>query len=126
MSKLRIVAMASIISLVSAVVFVGTAAAADDLSGTWTMTVQSPTGTGNPVFTLKQEGEKVTGTYKGALGEAPVEGTVKGKDVVLKFKTANPQGELQIEYTGIVEGGTMQGKVKLGQLGEGTFTGKKQ
>jgi hypothetical protein len=33
---------------------------------------------------------------------------------------------VKVTYTGTVENGTMKGKVTLGDLGEGTFTGKKQ
>jgi len=37
------------------------------------------------------------------------------------------QGQkLQIDYAGTVEDDTMKGKVKFGELGEGTFSGKKE
>jgi hypothetical protein len=102
------------------------AIAADaNVAGTWTMTVETQAGTGNPVFTLAQNGSDVTGTYKGQLGEADVKGTVKGNAVELTY-TINAQGmELKVVYSGTVEGDTMKGKVSLGDLGEGTFTGKK-
>jgi hypothetical protein len=102
------------------------AIAADaDVTGTWTMTVETMAGTGNPVFKLTQKGSDVTGTYQGQLGEADVKGTVKGNAVELTY-TINAQGmELKVVYSGTVEGDTMQGKVALGDLGEGTFTGKK-
>jgi len=109
---------------VSAVASVAFAADAN-VTGTWTMTVETQAGTGNPTFTLKQTGKDVTGNYKGTLGEAPVTGTVNGNDVTLKY-TINAQGmELAVTYTGTVEGDSMKGKVSLGDLGEGTFTGKK-
>jgi hypothetical protein len=102
------------------------ALAADaNVTGTWNMTVETQAGPGNPVFTLTQKGSDVTGNYKGQLGEAPVKGTVKGNAVELKY-TINAQGmELTVTYSGTVEGDTMKGKVSLGELGEGTFTGKK-
>jgi hypothetical protein len=132
MSMLRIALVASMFSLVFGLPVGPVAAQNKDvaapagITGTWTLTVESPNGTGNPVFNLKQEGEKITGTYKGALGEAPVTGTLKGKDLTISFKTSGGQaGEQTVEYTGTVEGATMKGKVKLGALGEGTFTGKK-
>ena len=102
------------------------ALAADaNVTGTWNMTVETQAGPGNPTFTLTQKGSDVTGNYKGTLGEAPVKGTVKGNAVELKY-TINAQGmELTVTYSGTVEGNTMKGKVSLGELGEGTFTGKK-
>jgi len=100
-------------------------AADANVTGTWTMNVETQAGTGTPTFTLTQKGTDVTGNYKGTLGEAPVTGTVKGNDVTLKY-TINAQGmELAVTYTGTVEGDSMKGKVSLGDLGEGTFTGKK-
>jgi hypothetical protein len=33
--------------------------------------------------------------------------------------------DLAITYTGTVEGDSIKGKVVLGEMGEGTFTGKK-
>jgi hypothetical protein len=92
-----------------------------NITGTWAMSVESPAGTGSPKFTLKQSGTEVTGTYQGALGEAPVTGTVKGKDVMLEFTASG----MNVKYFGTVEGDTMKGKVSLGDFGEGTFTGKK-
>ncbi|MBC7984362.1 MAG: hypothetical protein H7Y02_10965 [Candidatus Obscuribacterales bacterium] len=99
---------------------------AADVTGTWNMTVESPAGTGNPVFVLTQKGEAVTGTYKGQLGEAPVTGTVKGNAVALSYKVAAQDMQLKVDYTGTVEGKTMSGKLVMGEMGEGTFKGTKQ
>jgi hypothetical protein len=115
-----------VISLAALGAFSTVAFAADaDVTGTWNMNVETQAGPGTPVFTLKQAGKAVTGTYKGQLGEAPVTGTVNGNEVTLKY-SINAQGmELTVTYTGTVDGASMKGKVSLGELGEGTFTGKK-
>src|SRR6185503_6828686 len=39
----------------------GSGAASGNISGVWNATVETPQGTGNPVFTFKQEGDKITG-----------------------------------------------------------------
>ena len=96
-----------------------------DVTGKWTMMVETQAGSGSPTFDLKQEGENVTGHYSGQLGEAPVTGTVKGNEVVLTYKVSGQGQELVVIYTGTVEGDSMKGKVSLGELGDGTFTGKK-
>jgi hypothetical protein len=113
-------------SLAAAAFLSSVALAADaNVTGKWTMTVNTPAGTGNPTFDLKQEGSSVTGNYSGALGEAPVTGSVKGNELTLNIKV-NAQGqELTVVYTGNVDGDSVSGKVSLGDLGEGTFTGKK-
>jgi hypothetical protein len=96
-----------------------------DVTGAWSVTVETEAGSGNPGFTFKQEGEKLTGRYKGLLGEFDVTGTVKGDKVEFSFK-ATGQVEGVVNYAGTTDGKTMKGKVSLAGLGEGTFTGKKQ
>lgn len=110
----------------AAVLLATSAIAADaNVSGEWDLTVESQMGTSNPHLSLKQDGGKITGTYKGMLGEQPVTGTVKGNEFAINFK-ANAQGmDLDVTYSGTVEGASMTGSVKLGDLGEATFTGKK-
>lgn len=126
MNNRRISALITVLSTVL-VLSVAALAGQQDVTGTWKVTVESQAGTGNPTVVLKQDGEKLTGTYKGQLGEAPLQGTIKGGDISFSFKV-NVQGQdLQVEYVGTVEGGkSMKGKVKLGDFGEGTFTGTKE
>jgi hypothetical protein len=95
-----------------------------DVTGAWSVTVETEAGSGNPSFNFKQEGEKLTGKYKGAFGEADLTGTVKGDKIEFSFKVSG-QVEGTITYTGTTDGKTMKGKLSLAGLGEGTFTGKK-
>ena len=96
-----------------------------DVTGAWSVTVETEAGSGNPSFTFKQEGEKLTGKYKGAFGEADLTGTVKGDKIEFSYKVSG-QVEGTITYAGTTDGKTMKGKVSLAGLGEGTFSGKKQ
>ena len=114
------------ITMLASAALAGAALAADaNVAGEWDFTVETQAGTGTPHFSLKQDGSNVTGTYKGQLGEAPVTGSVKGNELTINFKV-NAQGtDLAITYSGTVEGDAIKGKVSLGELGEGTFTGKK-
>src|SRR5262245_6916401 len=115
--------MAVFLTLMVAAVIVLPRAYAANVTGNWKLTIETANGTGNPSLSLKQNGEELTGTYKGRFGEAPLKGTVKGNDIKFTIKV-NAQGQdLVIEYAGTVDGDTMKGKVKLGELGEGTFTG---
>ncbi len=128
MKKLRKYIIASITIITAAFVFAAvlTVGAAGDVTGNWKLSIETPNGPGSPSVVLKQDGEKLTGAYKGRFGESPLEGTVKDKDIKFTVKV-NAQGqELLIEYAGTVEGDTMKGKVKFGEYGEGTFTGKKE
>src|SRR5450432_2202412 len=101
-------------------------AGAADVTGTWIMSVQTNAGSGSPTFVLVQKGEALSGSYRGQLGEAQVTGTVKDDEVTIEYKVDGQAGSLAVKYSGKTDGKTMSGKVSLGQLGEGTFTGTKQ
>jgi hypothetical protein len=114
------------ITMLASTALAAAALAADaNVAGEWDFTVETQAGTGSPHFSLKQQGTAVTGTYKGQLGEAPVTGTVQGNELTLSFKVNAQGADLAITYSGTVEGDTIKGKVSLGEMGEGTFTGKK-
>jgi len=98
-----------------------------DVAGNWALTVETTAGTGNPSVELKQDGETLTGNYSSQVfGEQKVTGTIKGNAITFGF-TASFQGStVTVTYTGTVDASTMKGKVTIGDLGEGTFTGKKR
>ena len=116
----RLVTIAAVAALLPSL-----AAGADpqDVTGTWTMTVETEMGSGSPTFTLTQEGETVTGTYEGFFGEVPVAGTVEGDEVTLSIEVTAQGQDMKIDYVGTVDGDTMAGKVVFGEFGEGTFEG---
>jgi len=95
-----------------------------DLTGTWNCKVVLGEQSGTPTFVLKQQGEKLTGTYSGALGDAPVTGTVKGSDVTIDFEASGAQ----IHYAGKVDkdGKKIEGTCDYGGQASGTFTATKK
>lgn len=97
-----------------------------DVSGTWAVEVVTDQGTGTPTFILKQDGEKLSGQYKGQFGEAPVTGTIAGSDISFSVDI-NVQGtSARLTYKGTVEGDTMKGTVTLGEMGTATFKGTRK
>ncbi|MFY9610757.1 MAG: hypothetical protein WAU45_19365 [Blastocatellia bacterium] len=100
---------------------------ANNISGAWDFAVETAGGSGAPSFTFKQEGENLTGTYKGQFGEAPLTGTVKGDDVKFTINISAQGQSMTVGYTGKITGkDSMKGTVSLGELGEGTWTAKKK
>ncbi len=98
-----------------------------DISGKWVFQVETGAGSGSPNFTFEQQGEALTGTYSGLLGQAKLKGTVKGTQVEFTFDVEGDAGKATVEYKGTVESDTkMKGTVKLGSFGDGTWTGTKQ
>ncbi len=95
-----------------------------DLTGTWNLSVETDMGSGNPSFALKQDADgKITGTYSGQLGETDLTGIITADDTFhIEFDI---QGN-KIEYDGKTEGNNISGKVTLGNMASGTFTGVKK
>jgi hypothetical protein len=60
-------------------------ATAADITGTWDLTIyyQPDDSDYLATYILKQDGEKITGTYHGLHGPADVTGTIKANDVTL-------------------------------------------
>ncbi len=89
--------------------------------------METAAGSGNPSFTFKQEGEKLTGTYKGLFGTADLTGTVKENEIKFFFKVDYQGQNFEITYEGKIEDkDTMRGTVKMSEIGEGTWTGKRR
>jgi hypothetical protein len=106
---------------------IAASALAADVTGTWSFTVESPAGTGNPTFVFKQDGEKLTGTYTGMLGKADVTGTVKGDKIEFEFQASYEGQKFAVRYSGTIASPTqMKGTVQLADLGEGTWTATKK
>ena len=106
-----------------------TAVAAEtyDVTGDWVFQVTTDQGSGSPTFTFKQEGEKLTGSYKGLLGEAPLTGSVSGKAVKFSFTGRLDGNELKVTYDGeIVSGDALKGTLDIGGVAKGTFTGARK
>jgi hypothetical protein len=95
-----------------------------DLTGTWNLSVETDMGSGNPSFALKQDADgKITGTYSGQLGETALTGMIKADDTFhIEFDI---QGN-KIEYDGKADENKISGKVTLGTMATGTFTGVKK
>jgi hypothetical protein len=97
-----------------------------DVTGEWQFTVELSAGTGSPTFIFKQDGEKLTGSYKGQLGEAPLTGTVKGNAVSFSFKVSGAFEGTAI-YTGTIESeNSMKGTAEYGDAASGTWTAKRK
>lgn len=98
-----------------------------DVSGKWALTVETPAGTGTPSVELTQAGETLTGTYSSQVfGEQKVTGTITGNAITFAFTGSLEGNPVTVTYTGTADASTMKGKVTIGDLGEGTFSGKKQ
>ena len=98
-----------------------------DVAGTWNIAIDIGGTTATPSVTFKQDGETLTGTYSSQmLGEQKVTGTIKGNAITFEFTASFDGNAVKVTYSGTVDKATMKGKVSFGDMGEGTFTAKKQ
>jgi hypothetical protein len=115
------------IGLLAVLLFVpGLAFAQTSVAGNWDVTINSPQGANTSLVVFKQDGDKISGVFKGRAGELPFEGgTLTGNELKFSF-TINTQGmQLPITLTGKVEGETMSGKADFGGFAEGDWTAKR-
>lgn len=121
--------LAFFISLTAALsIFTDRASGAADISGTWNFSVDLDNGGhGDPTFVFKQEGEKLTGTYNGPLGEYKVTGAVTDAKAVFGFDFTVDGQTGKATYTGTIESQTkMTGTLtfSIGPSGKWTATKK--
>jgi hypothetical protein len=98
-------------------------ALAADVSGDWDAKVDIAGNQGTPTFSFKQDGEKLTGTYKGQFGEAELTGTLKGSDIEFSFEI---QAGAKAVYKGKLEDGKLKGTCDYAGQAEGTWTAEKK
>ena len=107
-------------ALVCALVLAASAMAQSaNVTGDWDLKVNSPQGSREAKVSFKQDGEKLTGAFKGPRGELPIEGTVKGKEIKFKYTVKFQDQDLPITMTGNVDGDTMKGDADFGGFAQG-------
>jgi len=125
--------------LLVAIVAAGAAAAAQsqppakpapppNLTGKWIMALEMSQGTATPTLELKQEGEKLTGTYTGRYGAFAVQGAVKARAVEFFFTMSAEGTEVRMTFKGEVaaDAQTMKGQATLGELGDAAWSAKRE
>jgi hypothetical protein len=92
------------------------------VAGVWNVTLELGAITGRPTLELKQDGEKITGTYRGRYGASPLEGAVKDNKIGFTV-TLNAEGQQSSgDFSGVVDGDSMSGTVEFEGAGEGTWS----
>jgi hypothetical protein len=110
-------------AFVSAFCLMAASAEAADISGTWEFKVDISGQQGTPTFTFKQDGEKLTGKYKGQFGEVDLKGTIKGDKVEWSFEL---QPGANAVYKGELDDEAMKGTCDYAGQADGTWTATKK
>jgi hypothetical protein len=114
-----------ILEIVVVVALLSCATAADtppaNIAGSWTISVTGETGSATQTIVVTQDGNKITGTFKGPRQSGTLDGTVEGNDVKFHVKA-----RVSLDYTGTVNGDTMKGTLSgRGKTGDWTATRSK-
>jgi hypothetical protein len=102
------------------------AASAQDVSGDWAVTVESPQGPVTIDALMKQTGEELTGSIVSPMGSVDFKGKVI-KDAIEVAYTMDMQGNsIQIMMTGKVAGDSITGNFNFGGMGDVPWTAKRK
>jgi hypothetical protein len=112
----------SAIALLVLISVVLVSAAPANIAGQWQFTVELAVGTGRPLVTFKQDGEKITGTYEGRYGKSNLEGTVKENHVEFTVTVVAEGTTVSGAFSGTYENDRMSGEVDYEGAGDGTWT----
>ena len=98
-----------------------------DLTGKWLVELHLEMGTATPTLELKQEGEKISGTYTGRYGAFPLSGTLKDRTLQFSFKMNADGTDASMSFVGEVaaDGQTMKGKAEMEGLGDAAWNAKR-
>jgi hypothetical protein len=98
-----------------------------NVAGKWIITLVMAQGTATPTLELKQDGEKVTGTYTGRYGAFALQGTVKGRTLEFRFTMKADGADVLMTFIGDVaaDGQSIKGDATLGEMGEASWTAKR-
>lgn len=98
------------------------------LTGKWVMSLDiSGMGAATPTLDLRQDGEKISGTYTGRYGTYPLQGTLKDRNLTFAF-TMNAEGtDVTMSFAGdVAQDGTLKGTAEIPGLGSATWTAKRE
>ena len=95
------------------------------VEGVWNVVLQLESITGHPVLTLKQDGEKLTGTYEGRYGPTPVQGEIKENKIVFVVAFEVEGSKISGAFRGTVDGNKMSGSVEFEGAGSGTWSAER-
>ncbi|HVZ49308.1 MAG TPA: MBL fold metallo-hydrolase [Gemmatimonadaceae bacterium] len=99
-----------------------------DVTGKWTMSVQSEAGSGTPTVTFRQAGDSLTGHYSSsALGEHDFTGSITDGRITFTVNAEVGGQQFAMYFSGTLDApDAMSGSIDFGGYGSGTFTARRQ
>ena len=92
------------------------------VAGTWSMSIDSPHGNMKTSLTLKQDGAKVTGTFRSQMPDMAVEGTFENG--TLKIETSDTAEHKLVFTAKLKDDGTLSGYLSS-EMGDMNWTAER-
>ena len=104
---------------------VASSVAADDIPGTWTLSIDTPRGLQHPTLVVVRQDDDYSGVYNSVRGPIDVP-RIEFADGAFSFPLtiSVPIGEIEVQYVGRIEGDRMTGAAQSPR-GKVPFTGER-
>ncbi len=88
--------------------------------------METPNGSSQQTYTLKADGDKLSGTVKSARGETEIQdGKVSGDDISFVVVRKFNDNEFRMQYTGKLDGDDLKLTVDMGERGKREMVAKR-
>jgi hypothetical protein len=95
------------------------------VAGRWDITINFVHGIGNYTAFFEQQGERLSGTYRGQFIEGSLDGAIQGNRIQFRGNLKIEGTRLFYNFTGTIDGNEMRGTVRMEEYGEAQWTAKK-
>jgi hypothetical protein len=94
-----------------------------DIAGEWAVTFGTPQGPQEFTMYVVQEGPRLSGRLTSEYGEFPLRGSLDGSNFTITWSLPDGGRELEVTFSGKVDGDSLTGTAKLGTRGSGQLSG---
>jgi regulator of RNase E activity RraA len=110
--------------VVIASLFAGFSGARDQqkVAGEWTIALKFVAGTAQHTAIFVQDGDSLSGQYKGLFKDGTLSGLVQGDRIDFSARLSHEATSIVYHYTGKIEGETMRGTVEMGEYWTAEWT----
>lgn len=99
--------------------------AAFDLSGQWEIEMKFSASTVTQTFFFEQKNNSLTGTHYASFAPRKLIGSLQGQEILIRSSYTGQGVRLNFEFTGKVNGDTMEGRVSMGEYGMADWKAKR-
>ena len=97
-----------------------------NVAGEWAITIDFISGAGNHTAIISQDGEKLSGDYKGQFLESELSGTIEVNKIDFSAHLDYMRWGVNFHYKGTVDGDTIKGTVEMDEYWSAPFTAKRK